>query len=127
MREIKFRAWDKENKKMVYKNPWLWIDYAGLVSELKENKYVARFGIFDIMQYTGLDDKKGKEIYEGDIVEYKMPSPLYQNETFITEKSTVIFSDINCRFQTDKGANLTPGHIVIGNIYENPELLTNKD
>ena len=65
MREIKFRAWDKKEKKMHYGNMELFDDMIGF-----------RFGHFgvdtnkediELMQYTGLKDIKGKEIYADDI------------------------------------------------------------
>lgn len=52
-REIKFRAWHKNNNKMRY----------DVTTDLLDRDYL------EFMQYTGLKDKKGKEIYEGDIVD----------------------------------------------------------
>ena len=95
-----------------------------------------RIDQIEIMQYTGLKDKNGKEIYEGDIIEYKYDS----GSTFIGElvfgdylKQT---SDMNCRIIGFylRGIDIDGqdwytdfpkvNHIeVIGNIYENPELL----
>lgn len=105
MREIKFRAWDKEQKKMLDDVSTWTDDFTGMLIAL--------------MQYTGLKDKNGKEIYEGDIVKYKNDKP-----------DKVIFE--NGGFMTSRFYHRTPNNWkilldeleVIGNIYENPELLT---
>ncbi len=124
MREIKFRFWHRFDKQM-YPVYDLQGDTATgtlcslIVNKSKNhvNRMPTRIENGELMQYTGLKDKNGKEIYEGDIVQ--MPNWLYPVE--------VIFSLPKCRFccQLKGGINdYIPLHsVVIGNIHENPELL----
>lgn len=73
MREIKFRAWDKEKKRFV-DNDYTFSIFLSGKTDVKEengdtNKLFERSSSdFVVMQYTGLKDKNGKEIYEGDIL-----------------------------------------------------------
>ena len=116
-RQIKFRAWDKTLKTMiktfmVYSN--------GIVHEDSGwDKHYAGLDITDrveLMQFTGLHDKNGKEIYEWDIVkgtednEHQGQSAVFYGNFHIQP-----FSYLGCY----DGAKFE----VIGNIYENPELL----
>lgn len=133
MRTIKFRAWDKINKKMCSSIGTERTFYGGhLCLEITkarpdedslDNKSVALFN-YELMQFTGLLDKNGKEIYEGDIVEWTI-FPEGKKPTRI--KDAVGFS--NGCFKVEKRVELLglkePHRKleVIGNIYENPELL----
>lgn len=98
MRTIKFRAWDEENG--MYPVEMLHFNKDGIHAP-----YVK-----EVMQYTGLKDRNGKEIYEGDVV----------GDTFAGVPELVTFED--GRFSTKKGFDLAKVEI-LGNIYENPELL----
>ncbi len=106
MREIKFRAWDKAEKTMKY------FDY-GIFNRIP-------FGLEDLselMQYTGLKDKNGTEIYEGDIVHYCGGEYWYgcwEYEGAITIKNMVYDCFMLAEHEFIE---------VIENIYENPELL----
>ena len=76
-----------------------------------------------IMQYTGLKDKNGKEIYEGDIMAKDATHPYRYEIIYNTRRTRYLLNCINRRRQfialTDQWAKKE----VIGNIYENPELL----
>jgi len=133
MREIKFRAWDKRNKEMAdSKILWLKLNGAELTHISLKKK---DFGIFDfidqveLMQYTGLKDKNGKEIYEGDIV---TGYTSYENdndarEWTVNKPANVYWDEEFCAFypfylNARWRCNVVDIE-VIGNIYENPELL----
>lgn len=125
MRTIKFRVWDKKNKKMrPLKATFLLVygDASGEVGEIGDSFDDTRnLEEFVLMQFTGLFDKNGKEIYEGDIVQsmvhYNRKKMAPHGNPWVVER--VITRSTN-------GWNLATGKnkIVIGNIYENPELLT---
>ena len=114
IRVIKFRAWDKKNKEMRE------VLNLELPNKTENERIVA-------MQFTGLLDKQGKEIYEGDI--YRAP----HGETGKMEDLVVRYSHASfglVRYGHDGMNPKRLGNIhnqrtgeVIGNIYENPELL----
>ena len=128
MREIKFRAYDEQQKIMHLDFEFIssgqehndWIIFKSDKQQLKDkvvfdNPYF--YKQFKIMQYTGLKDKNGVEIYEGDI----LYAPYMKNRPCIAEYSSSLakytmsgkfnFSAIDSQLE------------VIGNIYENKELL----
>ncbi|MEE0865539.1 MAG: YopX family protein [Clostridia bacterium] len=117
MREIKFRLWNDYDKKMLNWSYLLERNLANIFTLPSYKKW--------LMQYTGLKDKNGKEIYEGDIVRTH-----YIGEIGV-ENDEVIF-DRGC-FCVNYSEDYHPllnevNHCseVIGNIYENPELLEDK-
>jgi len=115
MRAIKFRAWDKKEKTMEKPFDLYSVGYLN-----GENGYEARYYI--LLQFTGLHDKNGKEIYEGDIVKDSTDIPArieYDDGAFILRILTGQFA--NSTDMAGEGNNQF--YEVIGNIYENPELL----
>ena len=137
----KYRAWDRLRNEMNYKVmvgncdtddenwtcPIIWIE------EKKDWLHFDDYGY--IMQSTGLKDKDGKEIFEGDIVK-RYRSPFfkakweYQIETVIKEKASLLLGrEFGKNFGTIPFDSPFAESVlleVIGNIYENPELLEEK-
>ena len=129
MKDLKFRAWDKK------KNDWFDDDDGELYIELNGKINFGWNGeVMDdytnriiLMQYTGLKDKNGVEIYEGDflmagdaylgVIKYDSTRAQFIGknigETFQEDEYDTLYTK-NGRFNSAK---------VIGNIYENPELL----
>ena len=128
MREIKFRAWIENEKRMK--------EVLGFRFHLRdvllENGQIEDFKCVEIMQFTGLKDKDGKEIYEGDIL-----GSLYEGElcaegivSYSEELGNYLLvgvdeyaSDSDYCYDADEWNQLE----VIGNIYENPELMEVKE
>lgn len=121
MREIKFRAWNKK---------YNFIMIPDIISQKTNRvKYDGDWyekNEFELMQYTGLKDKNGKEIYEGDIVKHRDEVigkdktycvKWYEGE-FVRRRNTPM--GMQNHYINKSIANKCE---VIGNIYENPELL----
>lgn len=124
MREIKFRAWGIDRGKMhdVYNIAFHEsYGYKAITSEqpLNVNTTFINKEEFILMQFTGLKDKKGVEIYEGDILKL----PTFNNQGWF-KKAVVTFEDGSFQCDCNLVSKYNVEHIeVIGNIYENPELL----
>ena len=117
MREIKFRAWDKEENRM-YDWPFIIHHFDDEIRVHKEGFGYIHIPMedIDLMQYTGIEDKNGKEIYEGDILRAKMQGDWYVGEVNFGEG--MWFGAKDYLYQAVKNEAE-----VIGNIYENPELI----
>ncbi len=116
MREIKFRAWDKEGNESTGEEIGMisaeeWRERYSYVMPLpwKTNRYI-------FIQFTGLKDKNGKEIYEGDIINRGDYEPrLIQTVTYVYGGFSL--------YETKSSMPPEWDMEIIGNIYENPELL----
>jgi len=100
-RVIKFRCWDTIENKMTFFTLFNPLDFP-------HTPWIQQ----KVMQYTGLLDKNGKEIYEGDIVEFKDD----KNSRWVVEYKE----------QSFEPALLNEG-VIIGNIYEHSNLINNKE
>lgn len=129
MREIKFRAWHKPTQLMDdvvlidFYNEQIGILYADPVMQCESiQRY--NFSEVEIMQYTGLNDKNGKEIYEGDIIE-KTYYSYHQPEC--SELFEIKYEGLSFHFEHIKGSTFhlpfTEDIEIIGNIHDNPELV----
>ena len=131
-REIKFRAWTGTYMKEIQ-------DMFGIMHGYDKWSEYAEDKDFVLMQFTGLLDKNGKEIYEGDILDLETTT---RHGAKITgyHPRVVEWMPLKMRFRLNKGYDnkedlgwASDKHLkmnqytIIGNIYENPELLTNNN
>lgn len=143
MREIKFRVWDNQYKYMNYK---VMVGIYGEWEKVKNNKnytaccmwiepdkvdykcepHWAHFEPYHreihLMQYTGIKDKKGNEIYEGDIIEFTQQGIKARGK--VVYKKGCYFAIIDKKYDCwlAEGIKKFNGKI-IGNIFDNPEML----
>ena len=120
MREIKFRAWLKEERKMVnVETLFIGINRLCFGNSKTEDLFFWDFEEVELMQYTGLKDKNGKEIYEGDI--YHVGD---KNIRYLVVWFDSGFEGKQLRSTSYAGLKSWAKDIeILGNIYENPELL----
>ena len=123
----KFRAWDKETKTMIDVSLINFEEHSilGGYWEFGQTESI-KFDEVELMQSTGLKDKNGKEIFEGDIVRQVRTQPTTENKTItggvtMLEGAWVIMND--CEQLASYLWSETDENEVLGNIYENPELL----
>ena len=118
MRDIKFRAWDKHNKTMSQVDAILLSTDEILTSDnMGEPKAMYHY---EMMQYTGLKDKHGKEIYEGDIV------CMHYGSIYVVEWVEKLGLFTICRPIVSVASYpfIDYGRCeIIGNVHENPELI----
>jgi len=151
-REIKFRAWEKVKKwekGVGYTDEYIWrMNYSpsidgeeifGGASVADLNTGLMERDTFKLMQYTGLKDKNGVEIYEGDVVQF---TEVDEDSAFGAEETNIVevrwVDEIAQWRAVFKSGRRTELHFVvqlptvvsceiIGNIYQNPELLNQKE
>ena len=120
-REIIFRAWYKRHNSMEYINDLYWFEENG-IRDFNDDNYI-------FMQNTGLKDKNGKEIYDSDIVKVTWGSGkivFYEVKYcgslgyhYLRDTKNKEDDDIICIYDYSQMD-------VIGNVFDNPELLKNK-
>lgn len=116
-RPLKFRAWNSKSKQMVYK---VNIDYNGHAND--GQSYITYGPPDAVMQFTGMKDKRGKDLYEGDIIQHFITgyifSIVYKDGAFCLKAENdhpnkgVFF-----------GLNTLDNMEIKGNIFQNPEIL----
>jgi len=119
MKQLKFKVWDKALNKWA---EGITLAQDGEVTSSHPEHY-------NILLFTGLHDKNGKEIYEGDIL--KVPDNYNEYGFMAGEAREVYFSDGGFRLKPKVGTPKQRGHWledcsvfeIIGNIHENPKLL----
>ena len=147
MREIKFRAFDSKTKKILY-NVWPFASLAHVTKgisfdfgTMRAEAKILDIHIYNMMQYTGLKDKNGTEIYEGDIlyrefmvlgdIEFNIDGkvikkPLYREEEYFEVKIPEFYyklSQLKAGYCDESEENCCSHFEIKGNIYENSALL----
>jgi len=119
MRIIKFRAWYGKESRMLE-----WDDLQDGTEELERYFNNKMSDVSPAMQHTGTKDKNGKDIYEGDVLYHPMQGKREVYYPFMEHVASFGLRNV----ENAMAGALSDSHIyeIIGNIYENPELLGGK-
>ena len=127
----RYRAWHLElGRMMLIKNMWF---QDGSVEELELNDAVMNDYItsypdeIELMQTTGLCDKEGTEVFEGDILHHQIQTEYTFIVKYDKDKGRWYGDGLSRTYRIDITKEFLPYYKVIGNIYENPELLEDKE
>ena len=125
MREIKFRAYEKVTKRMIYfEKPFVTMSLERTTFEIcikSNHENMAGQPSQELMQFTGLKDKNGKEIYEGDVVKDRFGNHcevIYDDGQWWAKNAIE-----HLKRSISAGTIGWNEYEIIGNIYSNPELL----
>ena len=133
MREIKFRVWDK-NDKRIFIDPQMIDFYNKKIGYMQyQTEYMPdtsysipvgfeEFEYSELMEWTGLYDKNGEDIYEGDIL-FESFGEKYYKVVFENGSFRAEFEGDFEEYSFDLIDVVAQGYEVVGNIYENPELI----
>lgn len=123
MREIKFQVWDSERKQMYHmsQNRFSFGLFEGHRAVSWEDVFAEKHDELIPLQYTGLKDRNGKEIYEGDILQD--PTGVGEVEWVQEHCAFVVFAKNPNKYHSLESDGTLLYSEVIGNIYETPELL----
>jgi uncharacterized phage protein (TIGR01671 family) len=123
MSVLEFRVWNEIYKRFVYSNDFNELENKSRLSQFFDwaKKYASKY---PIQQYVGLEDKNGRKIYEGDIVEREFNE--YGNE--FVYYNEIVFDNGTFGFCLERGELIfqlikPQEYEVVGNIFENPKLI----